>query len=132
MTDDDGTPQPNSDGYFEPYSQAARTLRGWFVAFSVGVPAILLANEDALETLAASGEARCLCFTFLAGACLQVLIAFAYKHCMSYLYTYGNEDMPGPVRLLTGHVWPELVIDIATIALLGFALFRLVCILTGP
>lgn len=44
--------------FYEPYAAFARTLRTWFVAFGVGVPALLVTSEHARDILVESGCAR--------------------------------------------------------------------------
>lgn len=83
--------QPSSE-FYEPYSAFARTLRTWFVAFGIGVPALLITNEKAREVLRDSGCARCVAGIFLVGVAIQVATTLLYKSAMSYLYL--SEDNP--------------------------------------
>src|SRR5690606_22124486 len=68
------------------YSEFAKTLRTWFVAYGIGAPALLVTTGDLWERLVQAHGARRVMALFLVGVGAQVVQAFTYKTCMWYLY----------------------------------------------
>ncbi len=114
-------------GFYEAYAGFARNLRIWFIAYGVGGPVVFLTNEAAGQALLASGPARRIAYTVLAGVGLQILLALLYKTAMWYLYLGELDDSRKSWMLykvsewLSDSYWIELVSDAATLVLFGWA-----------
>lgn len=134
MTPPPGAP-PQQSEFWEPYAQAARTVRAWFLAFGIGAPAIFVTNDKAAEALASTGNARLVVILFLLGVAFQVGLGLAYKHAMSYLYLCeGNSESKKKVwykifNWVTEAFWFEVGIDIITCTLFIIATVITLCAL---
>jgi ABC-type Fe3+-siderophore transport system permease subunit len=82
-------PQPPADdkGYFEPYSEFAKILRTWFIAFGAGALALLVTSAELRAALRQSGDLFSVALLLLAGIAVQVLVTMLYKHAMWNLYS---------------------------------------------
>ena len=78
-------PPPEETGFWQPYSEFAKTLRTWF-GYGVGAPALVLSQAEIRKPLLASGQLPVVGWLFLSGVLLQVLLAFVYKTAMWELY----------------------------------------------
>ena len=130
-------PTPRQEtGFYEAYVGFARNLRVWFIAYGIGGPVLLLSNESAGKALFRSGLARSIAYTFLPGVALQILVALLYKSAMWYLYLGESDDSRKSWRLykasewLSDSFWIELLSDIATLFLFGWATLRALHALT--
>lgn len=79
-------------GFFQPYSEFAKAIRTWFIAYGIGAPVLLLGNDSVLESVADAGALRTVTLLFLSGVTIQVLTAIVYKHAMWHLY-FGERDV---------------------------------------
>jgi hypothetical protein len=123
-------------GYYEPYTHFAKTLRTWFIAYGIGVPAVLLTSNNALGLVVASGNARGVAILFLVGVCLQVGLAMLYKFAMWQLYS-AELDSDHTKTLcysvgawISDRYWLELSADLATLALFAWATYDILIAVT--
>jgi len=128
--EEDREDKAEDSGFYEAYAGFARALRTWFIAYGIGGPVIFLTNEAASKTLLASGAARAVAYCFLLGVTLQILTAVLYKSAMWHLYM-GELDPDKQSRQfykasdwLTQQYWLEVLLDVGTLALFGWATVR--------
>ena len=121
-------------GTFEAYFEYNRILRTWFVAFGVGGPALFLVNDKIASRLAEAHQLRLIVILFLFGAASQVLGAFLNKIANWYVYqSTADETIKGSKRhliseWLVDQFWPDIVLDVATIASFGYAAWLLLTV----
>lgn len=77
--------------FFANYSEYAKTLRAWLVAYGIGAPVLFLTNNDLSTALRASAHRDWIVDLFLAGVALQVILAFLNKWCAWHMYV-GEYD----------------------------------------
>jgi hypothetical protein len=116
-------------GFWQPYSEFAKTLRTWFVGYGVGAPAVVLTQADLRLQLGASGMMAALAWFFFAGVLLQVLLAWVYKAAMWQLYLGETDEDRRNSRwyrsanAISEATWVEVVVDLATIVSFTIATF---------
>ena len=121
--------------FWEPYAQAAKTVRAWFLAFGIGAPAVFVTNKEASDALVNSGYARLIVIFFLGGVAIQVAIGLTYKHAMSYLYLCEGDDSAKCRRVykaliwITEAFWLEVTLDVVTFGLFVAATAIAMCAL---
>lgn len=121
------TPMSPKEGYYKSYAEFSKTLRTWFVGYGIGGPIVLLSNNAAWGWLVKSGQISLIGLLFLLGGVLQVISALLNRHAMWYLY-FG-EEYPAKKSNFSYKIsstyadqgWIDVVIDIATIMLFGWA-----------
>ncbi len=79
--------------YYEEYTEYAKTLRTWLVAYGIGGPIIYLTQKDIPSEINASGYGGCIALLFLAGVLVQVGVALLYKAAAWRLHYH--EDIRG-------------------------------------
>jgi hypothetical protein len=124
-------------GFYEAYAGFARTLRVWFIAYGIGGPTVFLTNEVAGARLFTSGAGGAVAYPFLGGVAVQIALALFYKTAMWYLYM-GEFNPKIKASLLhkvsdwlSESYWIELVGDLATLGLFGWATLRVLRIFTS-
>jgi hypothetical protein len=123
-------------GFYEAYAGFARTLRTWLVAYGIGAPVLFLTQSSAAEALKTAGAARAVAVIFLTGVSIQVLGALLYKTTMWQLYMGELSALDRVGRwqtfceMISTAYWLEFAIDASTIALFGWATWRVVFALT--
>jgi hypothetical protein len=116
-------------GYWQPYSEFAKTLRTWFVGYGVGAPALVLTQDDLRRQLGESGMFPRLGWLFLSGVFLQVLLAWLYKTAMWQLYLGENDKgrrssvWYRSANAISQATWVEVIVDLMTILLFAVATF---------
>lgn len=135
-------PPPSTErddgGWYEPYAEHAKTLRQWFVAFGVGAPVALIANDKMWTKVADSGRASMIVDLFLAGVIIQLCIAMLYKYANSAHYCSHLGLMPddSPVydflARSSASFWLEVIVDIVTTVFLGTATWMAAHIVLAP
>ena len=122
---------------FQAYFEYNRILRTWFVAFGVGGPALFLVNDKIATRLAVAHQLRVVVVLFLIGAASQVLGAFLNKVANWYVYQSTMDDeVKGSKRhkaaeWLVNQFWPDIVLDIGTIAAFGYAAWLILTVFAG-
>lgn len=113
--------------YLEAYAEYSKVLRTWFVAYGIGAPVLLLTNDVLSKALRASGCARFVAGSFLAGVLLQVVVASFNKASMWALY-YGETQPSFKVSRwyragywFSEAFWIDLTVDLLTMMLFGLA-----------
>lgn len=86
------SPSEIKSEFYPSYAEFSKTLRTWFVAYGIGGPVVLLANEKAWPTIVISGLSQSIGILFLIGGALQVVSALLNKHAMWHLYI-GEEGL---------------------------------------
>jgi hypothetical protein len=110
-------------GFFQPYSDFAKNLRTWFLAYGIGAPVLLLSNQTAWTTIKQTGQLRVVAALFLIGVALQIVEALLYKHAMWHLYSAELNPQHKLSKWYKSADWLsnsyalELLIDLGTVAL---------------
>ena len=118
------------DDYFEPYAYFARTVRLWFVAYGIGVPAATISNEWLLEKLQGSGCLPSVFWCFFSGVAVQVLMAMIWRTSMWYQYIAADASEVSRTRMYRASKWLseryvfEMIPDVVTITLFAIATFK--------
>lgn len=66
------------------YESSARAVRTWFIAYGIGVPAVLIANDAALNRLIQSGWMPSAMGLFLAGVLVQIVAEVLRKRAFIF------------------------------------------------
>ena len=114
-------------GYYTAYGIFARTLRTWFIAYGIGLPALLFTQERLQERFLNSSLHGQVIAYLLLGVLVQVFTALLYKGAMWYLYMGERHK-----RTQSSHVyrfsekvseafWLESILDGSTVILFGYA-----------
>lgn len=118
--------------FFANYSEYAKTLRAWLVAYGIGAPILFLANNQLSAALKASPNRDWIVDLFLLGVALQVILAFVNKWCAWHLYV-GEYDSEFQRRQsykfwawLNERSWIDLSID--ALSLVSFAVSTLLAV----
>ena len=123
-------------GFFEPYSEFAKILRTWLIAYGIGVQALLVSTDKCWDRIAVSGQLRTLGILFLAGVAIQVLMALFYKSLMWQLYIAEIHPEREQTRLyrfalkVSDLFWPEFILDALSIGLFAIATCKALFLLT--
>jgi hypothetical protein len=132
-------PEPTANNRteeFDAYLEYNRILRAWLVAFGVGGPALFLINDQVGARLAEKGQLRAVAAMFLLGAGSQVLGAVLNKIGNWYAYRgsfdseYRNTCRFKFFDWLVKQFWLDILLDGITIALFGWATWRLLTVFT--
>jgi hypothetical protein len=134
---DSPSPTPVEAGYYEPYAAFARTLRLWFIAYGIGGPASVLANDGMANAIKASGYGPLIAYTFFGAVGLQVLLAVVFKYSMWFQYraeydeTVQKSWQHGVACWIGETYWLEAAGDLITLFLFGSVTFLLIGIFFG-
>jgi hypothetical protein len=124
------TMETHTSEYLQAYSEYAKVLRTWFVAYGIGGPVLLFTNDALSRALKSSGKAKIVAVFFLAGVVLQVVLAAVNKVAMWALY-YGEIQRTFKSRRrykigfwFSEAFWIHLSIDLVTMFLFALATWR--------
>jgi hypothetical protein len=118
--------------YYEEYSEYAKTLRTWLVAYGIGGPVILLTQPSLYNKVLASNQGDTLAVVFLCGVVLQVLSALVYKAATWKLHESKeilDVPVPGWAKRIEQAYWVDVVVDLTTIVLFAWPTYQLIKIL---
>jgi hypothetical protein len=110
------------DDNLKLYEEYNKTLRTWLVGFGFGVPALFIVNEAAQKKLILSDNAELIVWLFLAGAAIQVFLAFLNKiisWCAYHKHDVGDDKCGGMVKtfaLLENSFAIDVILDILSLA----------------
>lgn len=126
-------PEEDVVGTFQAYAEYNKILRTWFVAFGVGGPALFLVNDKLADALVKAGQLRLVVVLFLAGATAQIVGAFLNKVANWYMYqSMVSEDADGIFHTVSewfvDQFWPDMLLDVGTIAAFGYAAWLLLTV----
>ena len=126
-------PEPDDgSGSFDTYLEYNRVLRTWFVAFGVGGPALFLVNDALVQRLASEGRLRLVVLLFLVGAGAQVAGALLNKVANWYVYSSTLDDADRWIcraaEWVVGQFWIDVLLDICTIGVFGYAAWVLLTV----
>ncbi|NIK03286.1 hypothetical protein [Xanthomonas cannabis] len=123
---------PTEIAFFANYSEYAKTLRAWLVAYGIGAPVLFLTNNQLSAALKVSPHRDWIVDLFLLGVALQVILAFVNKWCAWHLYV-GEYDSEFQSRRsykfwawLNERSWIDLSID--ALSLVSFAVSTLLAV----
>jgi hypothetical protein len=121
---------PEETGFHSAYSDFARNLRLWLLAYGVGLPLVFFESEKAWDALGKDGAVRPFVYLFLSGIGIQILAAIIYKSAMWYLYMGELKILSEKAwrhkvsEWLSTAYWLEFLLDLLTIAAFGIATVR--------
>jgi len=121
---------PAAASLFSVYSEFARVLRTWFVAYGIGGPVLLLTNDAVQRKFAASGQAAHITLAFLTGVALQVLLAVLNKNATWIAYEAerrADRKTKTVYRLavwFTNEFWIEFAMDMGSLVAFTWATYR--------
>ena len=129
-TDDDKpmTRTERAADFYKAYEEYNTALRQWLVAFGIGGPVFLVANDRVAKALAESGNLRIVVTCFLLGAAAQVMIAFGNKVAMWQLYNFNQEKRVQQTPFdkaadwFAKQFWLDALFDLTSIAVYGVAI----------
>jgi hypothetical protein len=127
-------PEEDAVGTFQAYAEYNKILRTWFVAFGVGGPALFLVNDKLSHALVQASQLRLVVVLFLAGATAQVLGAFLNKVANWYMYQSMVDDKADGTlthkvsEYFVNAFWPDILLDLGTIASFGYAAWLLLTV----
>jgi hypothetical protein len=116
---------------FTLYKEQSSTLRTWLVAYGIGLPALILANDALWIRLATAGITRRLAICFILGVALQVALAALNKTLSWILYsgeltaTVKQTGYYKNAERLSGMFWIDVLVDIATVVLFACGTYSL-------
>jgi len=118
--------------FFANYSEYAKTLRAWLVAYGIGGPVLFLTNDDLSVALKHSAYREWIVNLFLIGVALQVVLAFINKWCAWHMYVGEYDSLFQDQKSykiwswLNERSWIDLVIDGAS--LIAFSVSTLLAV----
>jgi hypothetical protein len=119
------------------YSEYNKTLRSWFVAFGIAVPAVFVTSKDAKEFLLKSSDFHFIIIVFLVGVASQIVISFLNKfiswsayHRDDCILMQSDDCRPIFKRIasLENAIWIDFIFDILTIFCFVLAIVKLLTI----
>ncbi len=114
-------------GFYEAYSDFARNVRTWFIAYGIGGPVLFASSDSVWPSLRDSGLGPGVVYLFLFGVALQIIGALIYKSAMWYLYVGELQPAFQKTRRYKVADWLsenyliEAGIDVVTLVLFGLA-----------
>lgn len=120
------------------YADYNRVLRTWFVAFGAGTPGALLLSVETRVLVAKAEYSALIIWAFAIGVILQISLAVLNKYiawCNAYIEDKKEQDestisyVIHVVADLTDKIWIDLLADLITLVLFGYAIIRLFVIL---
>jgi hypothetical protein len=77
---------PENRHYHEEYSEYAKNVRFWFVAYGVGGPALILSHDAVYNSIKTSGQAISVAVAYFVAVVVQIITAMLYKAAAWNLY----------------------------------------------
>jgi hypothetical protein len=117
-------------GHYEAYSGFSKTLRAWLVAYGIGVPGLIFANERLTSAIAESGSQKIIVAMFLGGVSAQVLATLLYKTTEWYCYSaecdkaFEDSWRYSVSRWIHDQYWLEFSFDLASVTLFVLATYK--------
>jgi hypothetical protein len=137
-------PDPEDDDaaqkadHFDNYSEYAKTLRAWLVAYGIGGPVLFVTNDKLAKQVSDSAAAAQVVSAFLLGVALQVLIAFINKWGAWHMYVGAGDSHYQTGRryrswsFVNRQSWIDVTVDVVSIAAFFFGTWRVLLILLAP
>ena len=120
--------------FFANYSEYAKTLRAWLVAYGIGGPVLFLTNKELSTALKLSVYRHSIVDLFLLGVVLQLLLAFINKWCAWHMYV-GEYDRSFQKRLsykiwswLNERIWIDLLVDGGSLIAFSVSTWLVLCV----
>ena len=141
MTDPEEAPktvdyQKEADEFFAVYSEYAKTLRTWFVAFGVGGPVLFLTQDKMAQRIQDSGNAQLIIILFSVGVGAQVFLALINKWANYFLYFRGDSRKGRKTKLyiradwVSNQLWFDIILDAGTMVVFGLATWLVLSLFT--
>lgn len=117
-----------NEEFYEVYAEYNKSLRNWFVGYGIGLPALLLTNQE-LFRLKSDNQYLSLVLIFTSlGIALQIISALINKYCNWLLYRgYTDDEIKNEatafkkIDKLSNMFQIDLTFDIGTIILYAIA-----------
>ncbi len=122
-----GTDDSKTRALEEAYRQHSNNFRTWLIAFGIGAPVFLAANDKAWAAFLAAPNARCIAYLLLLGAGLQIGLALIDKYADWFCLSAENgRTSKDSAKAKAGgwwlrNDWPSVLIDLATIGAFAYA-----------
>lgn len=122
------------------YSQYNNTLRSWFVAFGIAVPAIFITSKDAQAFLLKVPDLKWVIAAFLAGVGSQIFVSFINKFIAWSAYHRDDclllretscHSLFNKIASLENEIWLDFACDLITIICFVWAIYGLLAIGTS-
>jgi hypothetical protein len=117
--------------YYQEYSEYAKNVRIWLVAYGVGGPALIVTQPSLYNAIWGSGHAHTIALAFLLGVAVQVLTALLYKAAawnLHYTEELGRGKPSQWAKRVERWYWIDVIADVITLALFVYSticIFRL-------
>lgn len=123
--------------YFDLYTDYARMLRLWLVAYGVGAPVLFLTRPDVADKIIESEKGAMIAIAFLLGVAFQVINAAANKWAAWYMYTGLSDEQLRKKRRyrvskwISNQFWIDLFLDLGAMALFAWATVATLLVVLG-
>lgn len=128
------SPSATETAFFANYSEYAKTLRAWLVAYGIGGPVLFLTNKELFAALKTSAYRDSIVDLFLLGVALQILLAFINKWCAWHMYV-GEYDSSFQDRSsykiwswLNERSWIDLLVDGGSLIAFSVSTWLVLCV----
>ena len=128
----------SANEYHAVYAEYSRTLRTWFVAYGVGGPVVILAQDKVASLVINSGYRWRIAAFFSVGVLLQIILALINKYA-AYANYAGEADADYRDRWwfrfgawISRQFLMDLVIDVLTTVCFMYSTVKVLSILIAP
>jgi len=122
--------------YLESYQSFARSLRTWLIAYGIGAPVLFASQPAFSEMLRNKNAVAPVIYVFLAGMAVQIATSLLYKVTMWYIMwgalkpEFKQSKRYKFFNRLSELIWPELLLDVASIAAFTWATVKVLFLFT--
>jgi hypothetical protein len=125
------------DANLSLYGEYNKTLRSWFVAFGIAVPAIFITSKEAKEFLLKSPNINFIINLFFIGVTCQIIISLLNKFISWSAYhrddcklMYDKDCHPAfkHIASLENAILIDFIFDLATIICFAWAIYKLLSV----
>lgn len=120
----------DANHHLKLYEEYNKSLRVWLLSFGIGAVVLLISNPDLARKFANAPTKSSVVTLFLIGCAIQVFIAFINKVCSWCMYNGDlNEEFTQTyyykiADAVNSWFWLDVLLDLATIILFGFAIYK--------
>ena len=122
--------------FHESYTEYAKTLRAWLVAYGVGGPVLFLTQPGIADRIKDSSQGALIVYLFLTGVASQVLIALVNKWVNWYFYSKANPNSKRNATIykaldrLSESFWIDILADLVSLGAVGLATAKVLLLFT--
>src|SRR5882672_1047079 len=110
--------------YYQEYSEYAKNIRLWFVAYGVGGPALILTQPALYDSIWRSGSIDTIAIVYLLGVVVQIVTALIYKAASWNLHItleLGKGSAARWAKAVERWYWIDAVADLTTFTLFAYS-----------